>query len=202
MRLPSVQECRDLLREFHVPQNVIDHTEKVTKIAVFLATRLNEKGVSVDVDLVHRASLLHDLYKFLDFKELSCGSGRRFEPHVMEKWKGLQKVCGDMSHEEACFRHFEKDYPQVARVILAHGYAQVRTQHAPKTWAEKIVTYADKRVKHDEIVSLKERFEDGRKRYGVARTPETDAIDAEYYKIELEIFGILDMEPDRIEAYM
>ena len=66
------------------------------------------------------------------------------------------------------------------------------------------MNYADKRVKHTEIVSLKERFEDGHKRYS-HRYPEmglnkerTDMIDNKFFEIETEIFNNLDFKPDEL----
>ena len=53
----------------------------------------------------------------------------------------------------------------------------------PKTIEEKIVFYADKRVKDNKIVSLEERFEDIKKRYNLNLTRELEFVK----KIEKEI---------------
>ena len=63
MDIPSRKECFSLLDEYKVPQNVRDHTDLVNRIAVFLATKLKDAGVDIDVDVVDRASLVHDLDK-------------------------------------------------------------------------------------------------------------------------------------------
>ncbi len=50
---------------------------------------------------------------------------------------------------------------KLARLVLMHDFFNVDRL---KTWDEKIIYYADKRVAHDKVVSLHDRFEDGRKR--------------------------------------
>ncbi len=61
-----------------------------------------------------------------------------------------------------------------------------------------MVNYADKRVRHDQIVSLRERFLDLKDRYG--RGPEAlrylEALERESFEIERKIFFFLGMDPD------
>ena len=54
------------------------------EVASFLAKRLKEKGVPINVELVERASLLHDIARVCDFRELDY---RRFEQTVTSKDK-------------------------------------------------------------------------------------------------------------------
>ncbi|MBI2208592.1 hypothetical protein HYU50_03780 [Candidatus Woesearchaeota archaeon] len=59
-------------------------------------------------------------------------------------------------------------YPEVAKVISKHTLYKVEIEeNQPKTFEEKIVFYADKRVKNDKVVSLEERYDDIKKRYDV-----------------------------------
>ena len=57
VNLPSRDECYSILKEFEVPDGVMGHTELVNKIAVFLAKKLKQAGVDINVELVDRASL-------------------------------------------------------------------------------------------------------------------------------------------------
>jgi len=51
-------------------------------------------------------------------------------------------------------------------IIRKHGLKNITTdEFIPKTWEEKVVFYADKRVKNEKIVSVDERFEYIKKRY-------------------------------------
>ena len=57
-------------------------------------------------------------------------------------------------------------FPEVARIISKHGLAHLDKEECqPKSVEEKIVFYADKRVKHDQIVPVEKRFEYIRERY-------------------------------------
>ena len=69
MELPSKEECYKLLKEYHVPQNVVEHSKKVAKVALFLGDRLIKKGINVNLELVEQASLLHDLVRICDFHD-------------------------------------------------------------------------------------------------------------------------------------
>jgi len=68
--LPTREECFDIIREYHVPSNILSYSLAVAKLAVFLAKKLKERGVTVNVYQVDRACLLHDIVRICDFKEL------------------------------------------------------------------------------------------------------------------------------------
>ena len=73
-KLPTREECFELIRQHAVPGHIVSHSIATAKLAVFLAERLKEKGIAVDVDLVERACLLHDVVRMCDFKKLDCSS--------------------------------------------------------------------------------------------------------------------------------
>ena len=50
--LPSQDECRAMIRDCHVPVHIVKHAEAVAKLGVFLAERLRDGGIDVDVALV------------------------------------------------------------------------------------------------------------------------------------------------------
>jgi len=87
-------------------------------------------------------------------------------------------------------------YPQLAQVVRKHRYTAISHQKdKPVTWEEKLVYYADKRVMHDRIVSLKKRLEEAHKRYAdwcranARSSLDTVKIDRLIYKLEKEIFA-------------
>jgi hypothetical protein len=62
---------------------------------------------------------------------------------------------------------------------------------------EEVVNYADKRVQHDRIVSLKERFVDLKERYGKKQSSFEllDDLEKATSELEVKIFSILEIHP-------
>ncbi len=92
--------------------------------------------------------------------------------------------------------------PQLANIAYKHDFdAIVDSTLQPFTLEEKILSYADKRVRHDQIVTLKERFEDFKLRYN------SDAEDPEwvikakkaYLELEKDLFDSIDIESSDIK---
>jgi uncharacterized protein len=206
MSLPTKQECYSFLDEYKLPQNVRAHTEQVTKVAVFIAKQLKARGIDVDVDLVERSALLHDLLKPIEFEDLTSEDfGLKLTLNEIDFFSRLQQRFKGIRHEDATFGLFKDKYPEMALVIKKHGYRELLDPEVqPFSWEEKIVTYADKRVAHDKIVSLGERFEEGHKRYftkstnaGLSRE-QIKRLDSAYFRLEKELFDIIGTDPDGI----
>lgn len=140
MKLPSRGECIGWLKELEMPQNIFDHIMQVNRISVFLAEKIVEKGVKVDVDLVDRASIIHDIDKHLTLK---TGNHGFLGKEILEK----------------------KGFPNLAEFCVTHLLTHI-LNHEFSSLEHKIVFYADKRANGDKIVSLKERFDYFSKRYG------------------------------------
>ena len=202
-KLPTRQQCFDILREYHVPSNIVDHSLAVAKLAVFLAQRLNEKAVEVDAVLLERSCLLHDVARVCDFEQLDYS---KFRHTVTEQdkstWQQLRKKYKGVSHEEAAYDILKADYPAVALVIKKHRYMGMLDEMTrPDTWEQKLLFYSDMRVMHDRIVPLKQRLEDGHKRnvhfHGTIEQCRinTAKVDPLIYQLEEKIFEILDLEP-------
>lgn len=130
-----------LLESEEVPAHIIRHSEKVALIALCLGCHLNASGENLDLKILTLGALLHDVKKF--------SSLRTGENHALAGYKLLQEL----------------GYPRIGEIIYSHIFLKAPRPGSPIT-EEEIVFYADKRVKHDEIVSLKERFKDLRVRYG------------------------------------
>ena len=138
MKIPTKEECLKILKENNAPDNIIAHSEQVCNVALKIANSLEKRGIKLNRNLIAAASLLHDV------KKLSPND------HVVEGCKFIKSL----------------GYPEVAGVIQKHGLQHVDDESfEPKTWEEKIVFYADKRVKGNKIVSVDERFEYVKKRY-------------------------------------
>jgi len=140
-RVPDRSRCYEIMRENQVPPHIIRHCEKVALVATFLAEALCQVGEPLDLSLVEAGALLHDVTKHLSLK-----TG---ENHALSAARLLEKL----------------GYPEVARVVARHIFCPPGPPGSPIR-EEEIVYYADKRVKHTQIVTLKERFEDLKERYG------------------------------------
>ena len=139
MNIPSREQCLQILKNNKTPSNVIEHCKVVAKVAEEIADNLIKKGINVSKELVIAGTLLHDIERHKD-------------NHVARGAELVKKL----------------GYPEVAKVVSKHTLHKVEIEeNQPKTFEEKIVFYADKRVKNDKVVSLKGRYDDIKKRYDV-----------------------------------
>lgn len=61
--IPTAEECCAFLERYDVPEKGRRHGQKVAEVAVVLARALNERGFSLDTELVRAGGLLHDMAK-------------------------------------------------------------------------------------------------------------------------------------------
>ena len=204
--LPTRRQCFEIIKEYHVPSHIVAHSLAAAKLAVFLAERLKEKGVAVNVDLVDRACLLHDIARVCDFKELNYSS---FEQTITEqdkaKWQQIRAKYKGIGHEDAAYEILRERYPLLALTIKRHRYmAMLDEKTRPNSWEEKLVYYADMRVMHDKIVPLKTRLKEGHKRnvhlHGSAAQSRinTAKVDPLIYRLEEEIFDKIGLSPSEV----
>ena len=174
MKIPNEKECEKLYDEFDVPERIRKHCRAVTKVAVFLAKKLKEKGIKVDVNLVRAAAMLHDIDKLQTLKNV-C-------QHGVTSCKWL-----------SC-----KEHKKVGEVIKKHVYKHY-VESDSVSWEDKIVYYADKRCNGDEVVTLDERMAYAREKY-----PEYHEQKHEEHirEVEKEIFNIIEIEPDELKEAM
>ena len=146
-----------MYKEYHVPRHVIKHMMKVTKIAEKLCDKLKKAGHKKDKELVVKASLLHDLLRVADFSKFDL---KRFRQEVrsgdLEKWIELREKYGEKGHVKAGADVLKKlGHKRIANLIAKHGISSVGKL---KSWEEKVVYYADKRVVGTRKVRLKTRL--------------------------------------------
>lgn len=171
--IPTREECLRLMGDFGMLENIMAHSIEVAKVALFISTELNKRGQGISLDLVEAASLLHDLTK------TECLKTK--EDHAKT---GSQLLRG-------------MGYERVGEVVAQHIW--LGKEADPLTISEEeIVNYADKRVMHDRIVSLEERFNDLKDRYGRDQKAidYLDRMEREIYGIEDKIFFILQIDPN------
>lgn len=61
--IPTQQECNAILAKMKVPDVVVAHSRLVAEVAQKIASRLNENGLHLSLNLLFAAGLLHDLAK-------------------------------------------------------------------------------------------------------------------------------------------
>jgi uncharacterized protein len=210
-RLPTRKECLAILAEYHVPPHIVSHSRTVAKLAVFLGKRLIEKGEAVNIDLLERAGLLHDMMRVHDFKESDYERFKQNLPaQVRAKWQRLGEKYKSIPHELAAYEILKERYPVLALTIKRHRYmALLDEKDRPKSWEEKLLYYADMRVMHDKIVPLKQRLAEGHKRnihmHGSAAQSKinTAKVDPLIFQMEKEIFEKIGLGPLEVtEAFV
>ena len=174
--IPSREECLSLMSRYGMLENIVSHSLEVAKVALFIAVELKKKGQKIDLGLVEAASLLHDLTK------TECLKTR--DDHARTGGQVLK----------------EMGYERVGDVVAQHIW--LGKEGDPSCVSEEeIVNYADKRVMHDRIVSLEERFNDLKARYGL--NPKAmdylERLQTEIYGIENKIFFILKFDRNDLQ---
>ncbi len=145
----------------------------VRRVAVVIASSLKELGHAIDMRMVDRAAMLHDICK--------SDSIRAGGDHAL---MGEQLLAA-------------YGYPLLGDVIGQH----VRLKSMELNEA-MIVNYADKRVKHDTIVSVSTRFVDLMDRYGTDEARQ-DRIMGHYHntlRIENIVFEGVPIDPEWLNA--
>jgi len=162
--IPPFTEVAAWREAVQCPSHIANHCHAVALCAMQLAASLLQQGRIIRCTALERAAELHDLLRFLDFRDGAAPKGMVDAPETQESWRKWKERYPGRSHEEACAAFLrERHLPVIARIVETHGLMlppPVRT-----TIEQKILFYADKRVTEDRIVSLDERFADFAKRY-------------------------------------
>ncbi len=192
-------EIQKLYQLYRTPDHIKKHCEKVALVAGEIAESIKRSGTCVDVDSVIHAGLLHDMLRVLDinadhYKAL-CDNASKEDIAV---WNALKKQFVGMEHPYATYRLLMSwGEEKVASIVRKHQFESILSpEELPFTLEEKIMTYADKRVLHTKIVSLKERFEDGARRYHEGA--EAQKIYNKYFELEKELFALLSFVPESL----
>jgi uncharacterized protein len=141
MKIPIQEQCFLLMCEMKMMDHIVVHSMQVCRVATFLAEHLNSAQNPLNHDLIRAAALLHDITKTRSFKTE--------ENHALTGGQFL----------------VEQGYPEVGDLVRQH----VRLDAYPdpiRLGEAEIINYADKRVLHDEIVSLDKRLEYILEKYG------------------------------------
>lgn len=141
-RAPSEARCVALWDRFEMPEHIRAHSAKVALVAAQVAEAARAKGLDVCVDTVRASALLHDIAKAYCIKhgghhgQLGGAWAMAATGHPVLAQGVIHHICWP----------FELDLGRFIAPIA--------------------VLYGDKRVAHDRIVPIEERFGDLLERYG------------------------------------
>lgn len=185
--IPSIDECLDLMDEYEMLNHIRSHSFMVARVAESVWRELSREENTQyhpTLELVLAGALLHDIAKTPCLKN-GCNHA---------------KLGG-----EICARH---GYPKIGRIVsehvILHDFDPVRYRQG-RFKAKEIVYYADKRVRHDTIVSLDERLDYIIEHYGngdkemhrLIRNNFKRCIDLEDY-----LFSFIDFSPDDLTQHI
>ncbi|AGW12642.1 HDIG domain-containing metalloprotein [Megalodesulfovibrio gigas] len=142
--VPDDARCLALWDAYAVPEHIREHSLLVARIATAVAQAACEAGFPVPVQEVRASALLHDLAKAYTIRH-----------------------TGSHAQLGAAWVLAETGNPRIAQGVAHHVWwpwpVDVRRHFLPMA-----VIYGDKRVAHDRIVTLDERYHDLMDRYGTS----------------------------------
>ena len=171
--IPGVNDCLKFMEQYHMLPNIKDHSIVVARVAEIITHDLINAGHALSLETVIAGALLHDIGK------TACLDND--DDHAA---KGLE-ICQALN------------LATIADIVAEHV---ILKNYAPENgFSEKeIVYYADKRVNHDQVVSLDERLAYILQRYGRNDEVRCQAIKKNYaycQDLEKRMFSFLAFKP-------
>jgi uncharacterized protein len=135
MTIPTRAQCQTLMTQIQMPEHIQRHSLTVARVALTLARLLNQNSVCLNLKLLEAGALLHDIAK-------------------------AHALSSNGRHEDVGARMLEAwGFTMLSPIVREHVVLEASALAGPIT-ESLVVNYADKRVKHDEVVSLTDRFAD------------------------------------------
>ena len=188
------------------PLHVRAHCKQVAQVAVQMGEAFTRKNILIDLNSLHTAALLHDMARICDFKTMErTNFCEEITEEKWEKWLILREKYAGRDHPDLAFEALsKKGYLKTAELIRLHNSLSILEEPEQFEHLETaLLYYADKRVKHDEVVSLAERFRDGEVRYGNhddARQKELyGEVEKRTFELEGRLFERIDLKPEEIQ---
>lgn len=131
------------------------HAEKVTSLALEMATRHPE--LNIDSDFVKEAAMLHDLGIFLtDAPRIYCFGS---EPYLCHGYLGaeLLRSLGYERHARVCERHTGTGLTK--EQVVANGWKLPVKDFVPETIEEQLICFADKFYSKTKFLETRRTFE-------------------------------------------
>ncbi len=178
--IPSRDICLTLMDQHGMLPQIKAHSLQVARVALCLGENLIPHHPDLDLALIEAGALLHDIAK------TECLKTRGNHVSVGEE---MVRAMG---------------YESVARIVAQH--VRLENAYYQSGWIDEtvLVHYADKRVLHEEVVDLVERFQYLKRTYG--RSEDIIALIEALYQdtLELEkrIFHFLSFSPQALKDHL
>jgi HD superfamily phosphohydrolase YqeK len=193
--------------DWATPMHVRSHCKAVKDLCLQMGQAYIESSVLINLDLLNTAALLHDMARICDFTELDRN---KFHEEITDekwsKWIDLRNRFQGLHHADIANKALrDEGYLKTAEVIRLHNSLSILEEPEKlEDFEAAILFYADKRVKHDEVVSLTERFEDGRIRHGKYDDPKTrskfEEVEKKTFELEKRLFIPINLKPDSLTS--
>lgn len=200
----TTEDVLNIYRKFHVPQHIRRHMVMVCAAATVIADEIAQKGREVDLHSLQFAALVHDALKISNvdsFEEIFFH--QQITAEDLQVWSDLKVQYGSIPDSLAMYRLLAaQGEEKTALMVKKHDFASLTNSALqPFNLEEKLLYYADKRVKHDQVVNLRERLRDGRDRYTRTQQQlEKDLlIEKKIYQLEKELFKNLAISPEDLQ---
>lgn len=179
MQIPSKKECFELICDMEMMDHIVRHSLQVCRVATLLTDRLASEHIILNRDLIQASARLHDITKTRSFITK--------ENHALT---GSQLLS-------------DKGYTEVGHIIGQHVQLNAFDEFGALTEAE-IVSYADKRVLHDQVVSLEKRMRYIVDKYGVnpMRRERIRYHWKQTERLEEKIFSRLPFSPQTLPSHL
>jgi putative nucleotidyltransferase with HDIG domain len=182
--IPSKVQCLFLMNQYGMFDNIRAHSLTVAKVADAILMGLEEKNGNRNElpsrELVLAGALLHDIAKTI------C-----LEQECLHAQKG-HDIC------------IELGFPTVAEIVAEHVWLMDFSTDRYRQGiflAKEIVYYADKRVRHDTVVSLDERLAYIMERYGNNDPERHQRIQENFHRcriLEQYLFAYIDFSAEEL----
>lgn len=189
---------------FHVPQHIKRHMIMVSALATVIATNLSDEGLPIDVNSLQFAALLHDALKIYTISDYHRDFFQHdVTPEDLKVWNELKVQYGNLPDSQAVYDFLLiRNEPKIALMIKKHDFSSLnKPEMQPYSLEEKVLYYADKRVKHDKIVTIEERIVDGNERYvkSEEQMQKSLLLEKELFQLERELFAKLSLSSIEID---
>ncbi len=141
-KLPTRAEALNFLVKAGCSQGVIEHCKTVSKFAVEIAKAFHKEGFNVDLQLIEVGSLLHDI--------------GRSKTHSVNHGVVGGEIAGSLNLPTSVVHIIERHVGGGIPKEEAKGLGWPGKDYLPQSLEEKIVCYADKRVKGLRTVPLEQ----------------------------------------------
>jgi putative nucleotidyltransferase with HDIG domain len=178
--IPSRQECLALMEQESMLSQIKGHSLQVCRVALCLGENLMHQFPQLNLNLIEAGALLHDIAKTECLK--TKGNHVEVGAAMVRSWGFNPVACIVAQH--VSFESPDYYNGSVDEVILVH--------------------YADKRVLHEEVVDLKERFAYLIKTYGRSEDviKRIEALYAATLNLEETIFKHLPFPPRALKDHL